>query len=180
MSLKHVQASQRVTLLVSIFNRSLDAKQQDSSPSKNLRRVREDEDAPARRPPIIRGMYNVAGLQRREELPNGVRAPASLILRKDAQVMLTKNLDEEFLCGSMGIVAGFRDPTAHGPGEDSDTSQDGGTRYPVVEFATGHQGTQRMIIHPESFKVQSSTGEILASRTQIKPDPKVVEWSSSL
>ncbi|KAJ8079536.1 hypothetical protein PM082_011123 [Marasmius tenuissimus] len=67
----------------------------------------------------------------------------------------------------MGIVVGFRDPAAYVPGEDSDTFQADGTRYPVIEFATSRRGEQRMFILPELFKIQLSTGKILGSRMQL-------------
>jgi len=49
----------------------------------------------------------ITNLQQREKLLQNCMAPQSLELKKDAQVMLIKNLDENLVNGSLGKVIGF-------------------------------------------------------------------------
>lgn len=111
----------------------------------------------------------------RQKLLANLMAPAQLNLRVDAQVMLIKNFDENLVNGSMGKVFKFTDPTASDmDAEVSDTigkvkeppKKTGGMLYPMVRFSVpgGHRD---LLVVPETWKVESPSNEILASRTQV-------------
>lgn len=111
----------------------------------------------------------------RQKLLSNLMAPVQLNLRVDAQVMLIKNHDETLVNGSVGKVLRFADPSA--PGEDVEISdatgkakeppkKTGGMLYPMIRFSVpgGHRD---LLVVPETWKVESPSNEILASRTQV-------------
>ncbi|KAF7310006.1 ATP-dependent DNA helicase PIF1 [Mycena indigotica] len=134
----------------------------------------------------------------RGRLLSNFMAEENLQLREGAQVMLIKNMDEQLVNGSMGIVLRFADP-AKALEEDFDilgettvavpggkkpassavgkTTASRGILYPIVEFslATGAKAT--MMVKPESFKVELPTGEVQASRSQL---PLILAWALSI
>ncbi len=119
-------------------------------------------------------------------------APPVIQLKKDAQVMLIKNVDESLVNGSMGRVLGFcakhlyrEDMTGrwmeNAPVEDEDEDlskpQDGKKKgnpemhraleLPVVRFRVPGNGTRDMIVDLDQFKVELPSGETVASRLQV-------------
>lgn len=56
---------------------------------------------------------SITNLQQREKLLGNCMAPKTLELRKDAQVMLIKNTDENLVNGSLGKVIGFMSETTY-------------------------------------------------------------------
>ncbi|TLD04963.1 uncharacterized protein PgNI_09539 [Pyricularia grisea] len=140
----------------------------------------------------------------RDKLLQNMMAPQKLELRKGAQVMLIKNMDETLVNGSLGTVVGFMSETAasiggissHGglDGEEEPISEDVRKRikafgrelessstdnkeYPVVTFH-GADGTPRsLLMVPEEWKSELPTGEVQASRKQV---PLILAWALSI
>jgi ATP-dependent DNA helicase PIF1 len=107
-------------------------------------------------------------------------APDTLTLKKGAQVMLVRNIDNNLVNGSIGKVIGFAlsssfpdRPTGTKPGRNG-----GSNLWPVVQFSIS-QGVKRVeILEPWRWDVQVNK-EIVASRTQVLfPHPYLVSSSS--
>ena len=96
--------------------------------------------------------------------------------------MLIKNMDDNLVNGSMGTIVEFCDPVSFvnnnnddfiekpskpvSSGGDKKVPQVGvGSRWPVVEFLN----KRRMLVQPETWKVELPNGEIQVSRTQVRP-----------
>lgn len=123
-------------------------------------------------------------------------APPALELKKGAQVMLIKNMDETLVNGSLGTVMGFMTEATFeikGGGDESDGETDAKKRvraftnalsekadnkeYPVVRFHAV-DGTFRVLLCvPEDWKVELPTGEVQASRKQL---PLILAWALSI
>lgn len=125
-------------------------------------------------------------------------APPTIELKKGAQVMLIKNMDETLVNGSLGTVDGFMSEATFelkAGVDDSDMEPDSKKRvrafasalaegakidnkeYPVVCFHAV-DGTQRRILCvPEDWKVELPTGETQASRKQL---PLILAWALSI
>lgn len=143
----------------------------------------------------------------RDKLLSNCMAPPVLKLKKGAQVMLIKNLDDTLVNGSLGRVMGFMDEAqfeiytrtneeyevfeALGPGHeemaklskkmkhkaDSDGFVGSGQKWPYVRFSNA-DGTSRYILcQPETWKIELPNGEVQASRTQI---PLILAWALSI
>jgi ATP-dependent DNA helicase PIF1 len=123
--------------------------------------------------------------QQREKMLGNFMAPRSLSLKLDSQVMLIKNIDETLVNGSMGRVIGFEDPTTYATGAGSSlelssnlstggvakkTSKEvakiPGNLYPLVEFLQPGGSRRKVLVTPESWKVELPNGEVQVSRTQ--------------
>jgi ATP-dependent DNA helicase PIF1 len=121
----------------------------------------------------------------REKLLSNFMAPHQLILKVDAQVMLIKNVDETLVNGTMGRVLRFIDPSTFGTEAEADlsgviTGSGLGSKkgpsnaagisakgYPVVEFILPQERTRRVLVMPETWKVELPNGEVQVSRTQV-------------
>lgn len=141
----------------------------------------------------------------RERLLANMMAPPTIELKKGAQVMLIKNMDETLVNGSLGTVEDFMtestfelksgDDDAGGSTSDVDSdakrrvrafnsalAEAGGKsysnrEYPLVCFHAV-DGTQRHILCvPEDWKVELPTGEVQASRKQL---PLILAWALSI
>lgn len=140
----------------------------------------------------------------REKLLANMMAPKSLDLKKGAQVMLIKNLDETLVNGSLGTVIKFISETEFeltggNDGYASDVDADDkvkkrikafgrelerststsvdNTEYPLVRFHAV-DGTERVLLMvPEDWKVELPTGEVQAQRRQI---PLILAWALSI
>lgn len=141
----------------------------------------------------------------RERLLQNMMAPKSIELKKGAQVMLIKNMDETLVNGSLGTVEGFMSETTFemtGGGDFEQAADDGadpsvrkrikafarqldragspvsdGREYPVVRFHAV-DGTARVLLcNPEDWKVELPTGEVQASRKQL---PLILAWALSI
>jgi len=142
----------------------------------------------------------------RDKLLANCMAPESLILKKGAQVMLIKNIDESLVNGSLGKVVGFMsedcfdnyrrneeeyyatqanpDNKIDGPAELSERKlkiqelMAGTARiYPVVRFML-HDGTTRdLLVQHEIWTIELPSGEVQASRTQL---PLILAWALSI
>lgn len=144
--------------------------------------------------------------QFRERLLANCMAPPVIHLKKGAQVMLIKNMEDSLVNGSLGKIVAFMDETTfdyyrtnedeftgdgNGSGDDS-TSQarkkiralaqkDGGVstsrKWPLVCF-TQPDGTERhLLCQPESWKIELPNGEIQAQRSQV---PLILAWALSI
>lgn len=131
-------------------------------------------------------------------------APKVLDLKKGAQVMLIKNLDETLVNGSLGTVIGFSTETAfeisggayedgYENGDDVDPkvkkrlaafsrqlSENAGPdkkKYPLVQFHAVDGSARIMLCCSEPWKVETPTGEVQASREQL---PLILAWALSI
>lgn len=141
----------------------------------------------------------------REKLLQNMMAPKTLELKKGAQVMLIKNLDETLVNGSLGTVIRFMTQTLFeisGPDEgyasdgegdakskkrmralanalSMEKSSSGGdrTEYPLVRFHAV-DGTERVLLMvPEDWKVELPNGDVQAERKQL---PLILAWALSI
>lgn len=125
-------------------------------------------------------------------------APPSIELKKNAQVMLIKNMDGDLVNGSLGTVIGFMNQTQFdlldenaGSDVESDAkkrvrafasalsegaNKNDNREYPLVRFHFAG-GSRTILCVPEDWKVELPTGEIQASRKQL---PLILAWALSI
>lgn len=165
--------------------------------SSNLTRLRALPGEVRTFPAIDSGDPNI-----RDRLLENMMAPKLIDLKKDAQVMLIKNLDETLVNGSLGKVIGFSSEAffeTHASkmfGEESvdlDASSEAKrrikafapkesamkdlTEYPIVKFSAT-DGTFRVLhVTPEEWKVELPNGEVQAKRTAL---PLILAWALSI
>ncbi|KAK6822549.1 hypothetical protein PG987_014094 [Apiospora arundinis] len=137
----------------------------------------------------------------RDRLLENMMAPKAIELRKGAQVMLIKNLDETLVNGSLGKVKGFMceaafelwSGDAEGSGDEGDSearskkkikafSRDPDAtkdlkEYPVVQFTCVDGSHRTLLMLPEDWKVELPNGEIQAQRKQV---PLILAWALSI
>lgn len=139
----------------------------------------------------------------RDRLLSNMMSPKAMDLKKGAQVMLIKNMDDTLVNGSLGKVVGFMNEATFeiwgarddevGSGDEGDAdarskkkikafSRDienmkDNKEYPVVRFSAT-DGTHRILLCiPEDWKVELPTGEVQASRKQL---PLILAWALSI
>jgi ATP-dependent DNA helicase PIF1 len=136
----------------------------------------------------------------RDRLLENIMAPKLIDLKKGAQVMLIKNMDDTLVNGSLGKVRGFmseatfeiwgaQEPFADEADSDARSKQriksfsrdpdsiKDMKEYPVVQF-TGTDGSHRtMLLLPEDWKVELPNGEVQAQRRQL---PLILAWALSI
>lgn len=145
--------------------------------------------------------------KQRAQLLSSYMAVPELELRKGAQVMLIKNLDESLVNGSMGTVIGFDYPqlfmlNAKGEWAPDEETLDTGlseedkaarelvrknftakldrtkTRpSPVVDFKIPGGSRRVMLVTPETFKTELPNGEVQVQRSQL---PLILAWAMSI
>ena len=143
----------------------------------------------------------------RSKLLDNCMAPASLKLKKGAQVMLIKNIDDTLVNGSVGKVIAFMDEkTFDYYHEDEDEFQavenmdqddeqmtisrkklkalinkdvagDTSQKWPLVRFQIADGTSRDLLCQRESWKIELPNGEIQASRSQI---PLILAWALSI
>lgn len=141
----------------------------------------------------------------RDKLLSNMMAPKVLELKKGAQVMLIKNLDETLVNGSLGTVIGFSTESAFeisGGAFDSDerlgdddvdplvkrrlaafgreldkSAGPDKKKYPLVQFHAVDGSARIMLCVSEPWKVETPTGEVQASREQL---PLILAWALSI
>ena len=143
----------------------------------------------------------------RGKLLSNCMAPPTLALKKGAQVMLIKNLDDSLVNGSLGKVLGFMDERefeifsrtdndfevyqVHGPDPeemskfrkkfknkmDPDMSESVDKRWPYVRFSNADGTSRHLLVQPEMWKIELPNGEVQASRSQV---PLILAWALSI
>ncbi|SOV03587.1 related to PIF1 - DNA helicase involved in mitochondrial DNA repair and telomere length control [Ustilago sp. UG-2017a] len=128
------------------------------------------------------------GEARERVLQNSIALPV-LHLKKGAQVMLIKNVDESLVNGSVGKVVEFMDDTEYDKAignqemaemqkEERDKAARVSTRkWPLVRFHLPNGGTRDYLARPETWKTELPDGEVQASRTQV---PLILAWAMSI
>ena len=136
----------------------------------------------------------------RDRLLQNCMAPETVYLKKGAQVMLIKNMDDTLVNGSLGKVTGFMTEqmfVLYKENEEAFLDGEGGSTelelrtlqkqsllgvntqqvYPVVRFAIADGTTRDLLCKRESWKVELPNGEVQASRDQI---PLILAWALSI
>lgn len=140
----------------------------------------------------------------RDRLLSNCLAPESITLKKGAQVMLIKNIDETLVNGSLGRVLGFMDERqfdSYNNNEAAFLQSPGGTmqsnsgdsasvdvrqmmqgittsrKWPLIRFAIADGTWRDLLCEPESWKIELPNGEVQASRSQI---PLILAWALSI
>lgn len=140
----------------------------------------------------------------REKLLSNMMAPKVLELKKGAQVMLIKNMDDGLVNGSLGKVMAFQteamfeiydnDPDILDSSiatEDLTESQQGmratiakkeatakdSQMYPLVRFSMPDGTSRDLLVQHEEWKVELPNGEIQAQRSQL---PLILAWALSI
>ena len=143
----------------------------------------------------------------REKLLANCMAPQNLTLKKGAQVMLIKNIDETLVNGSIGKVIAFMDEkmfdiyhedeegfqaveTMDINEEDMTESRkklramiskdlvgDTSRKWPLVRFAIADGTSRDLLCQKESWKIELPNGEVQASRQQV---PLILAWALSI
>lgn len=142
----------------------------------------------------------------RDRLLQNCMAPPLISLKKGAQVMLIKNIDESLVNGSLGKVISFMSErqfelyqdneedfyaiSAAGDGENElDAPRKkfkarldalvAGTEqtYPVIRFSVPDGTTRDLLCQREKWSVELPNGEVQASRSQV---PLILAWALSI
>lgn len=140
----------------------------------------------------------------RDKLLTNCMAPEVIMLKKGAQVMLIKNVDDTLVNGSLGKVIGFMseatfdnyqqneeeyyatqvNPEEEGPAELSERKlkieelmASTAQVYPIVRFILPDGTTRDLLAQRETWKVELPSGEVQACRSQI---PLILAWALSI
>lgn len=144
--------------------------------------------------------------QHREKLLANCMAPVTIQLKKGAQVMLIKNMEDTLVNGSIGRVVAFMDETTFDCYKDNDGvyvvegdnneeeaalrarkklkplahNQGGVTatrKWPLVSFVQPDGTERHLLCQPESWKIELPNGEVQAQRQQV---PLILAWALSI
>lgn len=133
--------------------------------------------------------------EQRDRLLQSCMVPETIHLKKGAQVMLVKNMDDTLVNGSLGKVFSFMTEQQfifYKDNEDAylagDVSSLAAVKektlglstqqlYPVVRFAIADGTTRDLLLKRESWKIELPNGEVQASREQI---PLILAWALSI
>lgn len=143
----------------------------------------------------------------RDKLLANCMAPASISLKKGAQVMLIKNIDDTLVNGSVGKVVAFMDEKTfdiyHEDEDefqavetmelndeemtasrkklkamiDKDLPSNTSQKWPLVRFAIADGSSRDLLCQQESWKIELPSGEVQASRMQV---PLILAWALSI
>jgi ATP-dependent DNA helicase PIF1 len=144
----------------------------------------------------------ITDVSMRDKLLSNMMAPKMLELKKGAQVMLIKNMDDGLVNGSLGKVFNFmsektfemfkevpdlfddeigdEDLTEEGKrarAKIQESAKSSGPLYPYVKFAAADGTIRAILVQPEEFKVELPSGEIQAQRAQL---PLILAWALSI
>lgn len=150
---------------------------------------------------------SIQDIGQRDKLLSNCMAAPSITLKKGAQVMLIKNIDETLVNGSVGKVVAFMDEKTfdiyHEDEEEfqavetMDPDDEGMTRsrkklkeliskdlpgstsqkWPLVRFAIADGSSRDLLCQRESWNIELPNGEVQASRSQI---PLILAWALSI
>jgi ATP-dependent DNA helicase PIF1 len=149
---------------------------------------------------LARDGGTIADKAMRDRLLQNCMAGERIVLKKGAQVMLIKNIDDTLVNGSLGKVIGFMSEQTFDNYQENEeeyyatqrADEDGppglserkteliaGTAqlYPVVRFAIADGSTRDLLCQRETWKVELPSGEVQASRSQI---PLILAWALSI
>jgi ATP-dependent DNA helicase PIF1 len=147
----------------------------------------------------------ITDINTRDKLLMNMMAPKSLEVKKGAQVMLIKNMDDGLVNGSLGKVIAFmtetnfeiyhRNPDILDDGvplEELDEEDrkarssilsskigapNSGREFPLVRFSVADGTSRDLLVQPEEWKVELPNGEIQAQRSQL---PLILAWALSI
>lgn len=145
--------------------------------------------------------------QFRDKLLANCMAPACITLKKGAQVMLIKNIDETLVNGSLGKVIAFMDERTFEIFDEQEDdflevdnmasddenmtrkrkalkarikgagSTDTSRKWPLVRFQLPDGTSRDLLCQPEPWKIELPSGEVQASRHQV---PLILAWALSI
>ncbi len=139
-------------------------------------------------------------IPQRDKLLSNCMAPQLLKLKKGAQVMLIKNIDENLVNGSLGTVIAFMNEKnfeIYDQNDDHSDEENGvqsvkdklnkmrhkelvadtGNLYPLVRFRIADGTSRDLLCQPEEWKVEQPNGEVVAQRNQV---PLILAWALSI
>ena len=149
----------------------------------------------------------ITDLEQRGKLLTNCMAPQSITLKKGAQVMLIKNLDDSLVNGSIGKVVAFMDERTYAHYEededsfqpldfiDLDDEKASAAReklkslynkdnlattsqlWPLVRFPGADGSFRDLLCVRETWKIELPSGEVQAQRSQI---PLILAWALSI
>jgi len=147
----------------------------------------------------------ITDLNMRDKLLSNMMAPKVLELKKGAQVMLIKNMDDGLVNGSLGKVIAFmtetnfeiyhRNPDILDEGvpleeldeedqkarssvlKSKNSGPNSGREFPLVQFVAADGTTRALLVQREEWKVELPNGEIQAQRSQL---PLILAWALSI
>lgn len=140
----------------------------------------------------------VTNKEQRDRLLQNCMVPEVVQLKKGAQVMLVKNMDDTLVNGSLGKVIGFmteqqftfwkeneEDMLEGNISEDQMKTEMAKTIlgvstaqvFPLIRFAIADGTTRDLLCKREDWKVELPNGEVQASRSQI---PLILAWALSI
>lgn len=147
----------------------------------------------------------IQDIAQRDKLLSNCMAPAKITVKKGAQVMLIKNIDDGLVNGSIGKVVGFMDEkTFDYYHENEDEFQPGATqddeeemsraklklkammadlpgstsrKWPLVRFSIADGTMRELLVQREQWKIELPNGEVQAFRSQI---PLILAWALSI
>lgn len=150
---------------------------------------------------------SIADKVQRDKLLANCMAPQTISLKKGAQVMLIKNIDDTLVNGSIGKVIAFMDEKMfdiYHDDEDEfqavetmdlkdeemsesrkklkaminkDLAGDTSRKWPLVRFAVADGTSRDLLCQRESWKIELPNGEVQASRSQV---PLILAWALSI
>ncbi|KAM0805128.1 hypothetical protein BDR22DRAFT_969349 [Usnea florida] len=135
---------------------------------------------------------NMEPNKRKRTLDQGCMASTSLLLKKGAQVMLVKNIDENLVNRSLGRVVGFMDDKnydlakegdaveAQEPAEHTvvqDPELNPRQKWPLVRFSFADGTSRDLLCQQETWKMDLDGGDTKISRKQV---PLILAWALSI
>jgi ATP-dependent DNA helicase PIF1 len=142
---------------------------------------------------------SIVDKEMRDKLLSNCMAPAQIALKKGAQVMLIKNIDDTLVNGSLGKVLGFMSETQFGNYVDNEDDyfatqamsssaeakrklvaepvEASAALLPLVRFTVSDGTSRDLLCQRESWKIELPNGEVQASRTQV---PLILAWALSI
>ena len=142
----------------------------------------------------------VTDKERRDKILASCMVPETIHLKKGAQVMLVKNMDDTLVNGSLGKITGFMTEQVFAFYKENEEafleSAEGSEElealtklkektlgvstqqlYPLVRFAIADGTTRDLLCKREDWKIELPNGEVQASRSQI---PLILAWALSI
>ena len=99
-------------------------------------------------------------------------APASVVFKKGAQVMLIRNLNTDLVNGTIGIVTGFTNPI-----DKTYENRVFREASPIVRFTLTNGRMYTKVLDRSIWEVRHGDGSLLASRYQI---PLILAWAVTI